>query len=156
MNGILMVASLSAHFCNSQYQYLYIFIIYCHFEAIGKESNRLICSNKLIFFPIILQSSWLRRKGLGCCSHFGLASWLFCVCNLWDIKETLQEIQLQDSRKNNNKALSCRPPVHVVIVWLEKEKVSHFPHAGKVVIPPHVKDVVLHLPCTLLWDRKWN
>lgn len=85
-----------------------------------------------------------------------LASWLLCVCSHWDIEETLQEIQLQDPRKNNNKALGCWPPVHVVIVWLQKEKVSHFPHAGKVVVSPHVEDVVLYLSCTFLWDRKWN
>lgn len=32
-----------------------------------------------------------------------------------------------------------------------KEKVSHFPHPGKVVVSPHVKDTVLHLLCAVLY-----
>lgn len=122
------------------------------------EQDKLIFSSNLqsLFDQNFDRASAPEEESLGCCSHFGLASWLFRVCSLWDIEETLQEIQLQDSRKNNNKALSCWPPVHIVIVWLEKEKVSHFPHTGKVVVSPHVEDIVLHLPCTLLWDRKWS
>lgn len=97
-----------------------------------------------------------RRKELGHCSHLRLASWLLCFCSHWGIEETLQEIQLQDPRKNNDKALGCWPPIHIVIVWLEKEKVSCFSHASEVVVSPHVKDIVMHLSCALLWDRKWN
>lgn len=65
-----------------------------------------------------------------------------------------QEIQLKDPRKNNNEALGCGPPVHIGVGGLEKEKVSHFPHPGKVVEAPHVENVDLHPSCTVLWERR--
>lgn len=58
-------------------------------------------------------------------------------------EETLQEVKLQDPREDNDAALSHRPPVDIVVVGLEEEGVSPFPHAGKVVEPPHVEDMDL-------------
>lgn len=157
MGSILMVA-FSAYFRNNQCQNLYILLFYCCFACVDESHG--VQLSKIDFFPNnflkIWQSLCPRRKELGHCSHLSLASWLLCFCRHWDIEETLQEIQLQDPRKNNDKALGCWPPIHIVIVWLEKEKVSCFSHASKVVVSPHVKDIVMHLSCALLRDRKWN
>lgn len=70
------------------------------------------------------------------------------------MKEALEEAELQHPGEDNDTALGHGPPVDVVVVGLQEEGVSPFPHPGKVVEAPHVEGVHLQLLDAGLQERQ--
>lgn len=66
------------------------------------------------------------------------------------VEESFEDEELQISRQDDDEALSRRPPVDVVEVRHEEIVVLPFPHAGEVIMPPHVEDLILQLLYLLL------
>ena len=65
-------------------------------------------------------------------------------------EESFDGEELQISRNDDDEALCRRPPGDVVEDGLQEVVVFPFPHAGEVVMTPHVEDLILELLHTLL------
>lgn len=61
------------------------------------------------------------------------------------MEEPLQDEKLHTSRQDDGEALARRPPVDVAEVGQEKVMILSSAHARKVVMTPHVEDVILEL-----------
>ena len=71
------------------------------------------------------------------------------------MEESFEDEELQVAGQDDDEALSCRPPGDVVEVGQEEVVILPFPHAGKIVMTPHVEDLILEPLYTLL-HRTWN
>lgn len=66
------------------------------------------------------------------------------------MEESFEDEELQVSRQEDDQALARRPPGDVVEVGQEEVLILPFPHAGEVVMTPHVEDLILELLYALL------
>lgn len=66
------------------------------------------------------------------------------------MEESFEDVELQVSRQEDDQALARRPPGDVVEVGQEEVLILPFPHAGEVVMTPHVEDLILELLYALL------
>ena len=66
------------------------------------------------------------------------------------VEESLEHKELQVSRQEDDETLGRRPPVDVAEVGQEDVVILPFPHPSKIVMMPHVKDLILEPLYTLL------
>lgn len=90
------------------------------------------------------QTSWKWLKLWSTCAFS--ASRPAGVC----VEESFEDEELQVSRQEDDQALARRPPGDVVEVGQEEVLILPFPHAGEVVMTPHVEDLILELLYALL------
>lgn len=71
------------------------------------------------------------------------------------VEESFEDEKLQASWQDDDEALGCRPPGDVIEVGQKEVLILSFPHTGKVVMTPHVEDLILEPLYTLL-HQTWN
>lgn len=71
------------------------------------------------------------------------------------VEQCFEDKELQVFCQENDEALGGWPPVNVVEVGQEDVVILPLPRAGKVVVMPDVKDVILKLLYTLLQEAEY-